>query len=66
MASGNHTIKFSSNFSTTVITSFRDASVIAYACALTNPFNHGFKPYINVCIASSVDRLCNATTMLLY
>ena len=30
---------FSFNFSTTVITSFRDASVIAYTCALINPFN---------------------------
>ena len=55
---------FSSNFSTTVMTLFRDASVIAYACAFTNPFTRGFRPYIKACMASSVTKSGNATTTL--
>ena len=51
---------FSSSFSVTVMTLFKDASVIAYACAFTNPFNHSFRPYIKACIVSLVARLGNA------
>ena len=56
---------FSSSFSATVITLFRDALVIAYAYALANPFNRGFKLYVNACIASSVARSGRTTTILL-
>ena len=55
---------FSSNFSATVMTLFRDASVIAYACAFTNPFSRGFRPYIKACMALSVAKSGNATTTL--
>ena len=55
---------FSSNFSATVMTSFRDASVIAYACAFTNPFSPGFRLYIKVCMVLSVAKSGNTTTML--
>ena len=55
---------FSSSFSATVTTSFRDAPVIAYACAFTNPFSHGFRPYMKVCMALSVGRCGNTTTIL--
>ena len=44
--------------------SFKDASVIAYACAFTNPFNRGFRPYMKVCMALLVARSGNTTTML--
>ena len=43
------------------MTSFRDGSVIAYAWALINPFNHSFKPYMNAHIALSVAKSGNAT-----
>ena len=56
---------FSSNFSGTVIALFKEASVIAYACAYTNPFSYSLRPYINACIALSVARSGNATTILL-
>ena len=43
----------------------QERSVIAYTCALTNPLNHDFKLYRNVCIALSVARSGNTTTILL-
>ena len=55
---------FSSSFSMTVMTSFKDASVIACTYAFTNPFNHGFRPYMKACMASSVARSGNATVTL--
>ena len=45
---------FFPSVSAIVITFLRDVSVIDYACALINPFNHGFKRYMNACIASSM------------
>ena len=46
------------------MTLFRDASVIAYACAFTNPFSCGFRPYKKACMVLSVIKSGNATTML--
>ena len=50
----------------TVITSFKDVSVIIYASAFTNPFNRGFGPYVKAYIALSITRSGNATIDVLF
>ena len=56
--------EFSSNFSASVITSLSIGSAKADYYAFTKPFRHGFKPYTNTCMASSLPSSGNATTIL--
>ena len=53
----------SSSFSTIAIALFSDAPIITYT--FISPFNHSFRLYANVYIASSVAKLGSTTTILL-
>ena len=56
--------EFSSNFSTSVITSFSVGSIKADCYTFTKSFRQGFKPYTNMCMASSLPSSGNTTTKL--